>query len=590
MREKILIIDFDSNYRTSLQKLLEKEGYQVITAKDGLEGSSLYRVEEPDLVIIEPFLPKIHGFDLIREISQGFEKQLSLFIITNFYSEVVCYKEVLKYFQNSAFISKPCKNEQIKSIVSGLLNRNLDTQAKEGQKKKLFPGKDEGMKQEERAPVTGKEGKMKGKDDEIDRLLNEILDKKEEKFSSSRFKGETSKEIEEILRNKLAEFSRSDKKQEASVKEKKKEDDHLEVQKKHEETTQKVQEEKERKGEDSVSTKTDQKQEEQKDPTQQEDTSSRKKTVFPEEIQAVEDKKEISLFKETYFKASKDKKIPRWIMVASGLTAVGLLIFFLILVIPGNSQKKPEISQNLYSHRSEPEEKIGSKLEETSSAIVPEKTSTELLDEPQEFMDDVEEKAQVTAKKQEVFSSKPSPSEERSQVLAKVPEKPSEERQESRSESMTILPPPKLKQFSLPETEEIQGRILPESLLRKDVQKEESLEDTTRPELIPEEKVKAGDIVPLELVDSPPELIKRVEPKYTRAAKNFRVAGRVVLMILISENGDVIQAKIIRGIKNSYGLNEESEKAVRQWKYKPAVKDGVSVKVWKPVAIGFTGK
>ncbi|MFW6160122.1 MAG: energy transducer TonB, partial [Acidobacteriota bacterium] len=163
----------------------------------------------------------------------------------------------------------------------------------------------------------------------------------------------------------------------------------------------------------------------------------------------------------------------------------------------------------------------------------------------------------------------------------------------------------KMNQVWQTETEETEEQVLPESKSeKKEVQIEESAEEISNPEevlsqeeegllnpeLKPKEEVKTGDIAPLELVDSPPELIKRVEPKYTRAAKNFRVAGRVVLMILISENGDVIQAKIIRGIKNSYGLNEESEKAVRQWKYKPAVKDGVSVKVWKPVAIGFTGK
>jgi outer membrane biosynthesis protein TonB len=35
------------------------------------------------------------------------------------------------------------------------------------------------------------------------------------------------------------------------------------------------------------------------------------------------------------------------------------------------------------------------------------------------------------------------------------------------------------------------------------------------------------------------------------------------------------------------GFNEETAKAVRQWKYKPAEKDGVKVKVWKQITIAY---
>jgi serine/threonine-protein kinase len=104
----------------------------------------------------------------------------------------------------------------------------------------------------------------------------------------------------------------------------------------------------------------------------------------------------------------------------------------------------------------------------------------------------------------------------------------------------------------------------------------------------PQQKIKTGDIVPLNQVDSEPVVLKRVEPKYPPIAKRMGVSGVVIINALISENGDVIQTVIIKGIKGPYGLNEAAEKAVQQWKFKPALKDGVRVKVWKLIPIRFT--
>jgi len=104
----------------------------------------------------------------------------------------------------------------------------------------------------------------------------------------------------------------------------------------------------------------------------------------------------------------------------------------------------------------------------------------------------------------------------------------------------------------------------------------------------PQPKIKTGDIVPLSQVDVQPIILKKVEPQYPPIAERMGITGVVIVNALISENGDVIQTVIIKGIKGPYGLNEAAEKAVRQWKFKPALKNGVRVKVWKPIPIRFT--
>lgn len=102
--------------------------------------------------------------------------------------------------------------------------------------------------------------------------------------------------------------------------------------------------------------------------------------------------------------------------------------------------------------------------------------------------------------------------------------------------------------------------------------------------------VKEGDLLLLDQVDIPPELIKRVNPEYPAVAKRMNIQGTVIVNVLISEKGDVIETTIIRGIEGPFRLNEAAQKAVQKWKFKPAMKGSIAVKVWMAIAIKFEEK
>jgi protein TonB len=101
------------------------------------------------------------------------------------------------------------------------------------------------------------------------------------------------------------------------------------------------------------------------------------------------------------------------------------------------------------------------------------------------------------------------------------------------------------------------------------------------------EKPKPGDLLPLDRVDVHPTLIKRVDPKYPLQGFNMGVSGQVTVNALISETGDVVRTEILKGIKGGYGFEKSAETAVRQWKFRPAEKDGIPVRVWKAMDITF---
>ena len=82
-------------------------------------------------------------------------------------------------------------------------------------------------------------------------------------------------------------------------------------------------------------------------------------------------------------------------------------------------------------------------------------------------------------------------------------------------------------------------------------------------------------------------MIKAVEPVYPPAGLSMRVAGSVTVNALVSETGDVLQTAVVQGIKGALGFNKAAETAVRKWKFSPAEKGGVKVRVWKPITIIF---
>jgi protein TonB len=102
-------------------------------------------------------------------------------------------------------------------------------------------------------------------------------------------------------------------------------------------------------------------------------------------------------------------------------------------------------------------------------------------------------------------------------------------------------------------------------------------------------KAKAGDLIPLEQVDAQPAVTSKVEANYPSMAQRMGIEGTVIVNALVSESGDVIRTAILRKSSSgtNYGFETASEQAVKQWKFKPAMKDGVSVKTWKPVAVIF---
>ncbi len=70
VNERVLVADDDSNITDVCRRYLEREGYLVTTAKDGLEALELWRSQTPNLIVLDLMMPHKNGWEVCSEIRQ----------------------------------------------------------------------------------------------------------------------------------------------------------------------------------------------------------------------------------------------------------------------------------------------------------------------------------------------------------------------------------------------------------------------------------------------------------------------------------------------------------------------------------------
>ncbi len=67
---KILIVDDETEFTEMVAFRLTKAGYEVSTAADGEDGLEKVRLGHPDLVLLDIWMPKMDGYQVIQELKQ----------------------------------------------------------------------------------------------------------------------------------------------------------------------------------------------------------------------------------------------------------------------------------------------------------------------------------------------------------------------------------------------------------------------------------------------------------------------------------------------------------------------------------------
>lgn len=121
MAKKILVVDDEESLIALLQALLEQEGYNVETARNGEEAIAKLNIYKPDLVLLDMMMPGVSGREVcekIREDPNNKDLKVAFLTVAKF-SETG--KETLEKMNVSDYITKPFDNEDLLKRIKKML-------------------------------------------------------------------------------------------------------------------------------------------------------------------------------------------------------------------------------------------------------------------------------------------------------------------------------------------------------------------------------------------------------------------------------------------------------------------------------------
>ena len=121
---KILIVDDEEAILELLKYNLEKEGYVVFTASDGVEGVKTAKEVKPDLILLDIMMPNQDGVETCRQIKEDKELGGAFVIFLTARSEE--YSEVAAFDVGADdYINKPIKPRALMSRINAHFRREL---------------------------------------------------------------------------------------------------------------------------------------------------------------------------------------------------------------------------------------------------------------------------------------------------------------------------------------------------------------------------------------------------------------------------------------------------------------------------------
>ncbi|MBR3816762.1 MAG: response regulator transcription factor [Clostridia bacterium] len=126
-KEKILVVDDDTSICELLRVYLEKEEYQVVIANDGMSAVSIFKEENPSLVLLDIMLPKLDGWQVCREIRKFSETPIIMLTAKGEVFDRVLGLEL----GADDYVVKPFETKEIVARIKAVLRRSVSSATEE---------------------------------------------------------------------------------------------------------------------------------------------------------------------------------------------------------------------------------------------------------------------------------------------------------------------------------------------------------------------------------------------------------------------------------------------------------------------------
>jgi CheY-like chemotaxis protein len=119
---RILIIDDESQIRSMLRLMLERVGYEIAEAPDGIEGIRQYRENPADLIITDLIMPNKDGIGMIIDLKKEFPKVKIIAMSGGGVNRPEGYLDGAKKLGATRTLTKPIDREEMLKAVKESLN------------------------------------------------------------------------------------------------------------------------------------------------------------------------------------------------------------------------------------------------------------------------------------------------------------------------------------------------------------------------------------------------------------------------------------------------------------------------------------
>jgi len=114
---KIMVVDDEAGLRDTLSETLSGKGFDVTSAKDGMESLRYMRTTKYDLIVTDINMPHLNGIELLKKMKKAGRKE-KVVVMTGSAVELSDFNEMpLVYFQ----LQKPFKMDDFLHVVSSVL-------------------------------------------------------------------------------------------------------------------------------------------------------------------------------------------------------------------------------------------------------------------------------------------------------------------------------------------------------------------------------------------------------------------------------------------------------------------------------------
>ncbi len=120
---RVMVVDDSLTVRKITGRLLAREGYRVLTARDGVEALELLAESVPDVMLVDVEMPRMDGFDLTRNVRADARlKDVPIIMITSRTADK--HRNYALELGVNVFLGKPYQEEELLGHIASFIARS----------------------------------------------------------------------------------------------------------------------------------------------------------------------------------------------------------------------------------------------------------------------------------------------------------------------------------------------------------------------------------------------------------------------------------------------------------------------------------